>query len=172
MKPRFRLATRKARELLQKAGVVGPPVPVGDLAALAGAEVQYEPFDGELSGMIMRRGGKALIGINTKHSLGLQRFSLAHELGHLLLHRSKAFHLDGKHPIRLRDARSSTGEDIDEVEANQFAAELLMPEAFLARDVKEVAWEEAEVATGKLAERYQVSDQAMSIRLTVLGYLR
>lgn len=172
MKPRFSLAKRKARELLQKAGVAAPPVPVAELAGLAGAEVQYEPFDGELSGMIMRRGGKALIGINTKDSLGRQRFSLAHELGHLLLHRSEAFHLDGKHPIRFRDARSSTGEDVDEIEANQFAAELLMPEAFLARDVKEVAGEEAEVAARKLAERYQVSDQAMSIRLSVLGYIR
>jgi Zn-dependent peptidase ImmA (M78 family) len=172
MKPLFSLAKRKARKLLQKAGVVGPPVPVADLAALAGAEVQYEPFDGELSGMIMRREGRALIGINTKDSLGRQRFSLAHELDHLLLHRSESFHLDSKHPIRFRDARSSTGEDVDEVEANQFAAELLMPEGFLARDVQEVAGEEAEVATQRLAERYQVSDQAMSIRLSVLGYIR
>lgn len=176
MAARFSLARRKARELLRRAEVEEAPIPVEDFADLLGADIEYEPFDGELSGMVLRRGKRAVIGINETHHIHRQRFSIAHELGHLLLHRSESFHLDDTPPEqirpRFRNERSSTGEDEDEVEANQFAAELLMPAAFLERDIKEFFGQDAEVATRKLAERYNVSEQAMAIRLSVLGFIR
>lgn len=171
MAARFSLAKRKASELLLRAKVVSPPVPVEDFAVFVEAEIEYEPFDGELSGMLLRRGKKALIGINQKHHITRQRFSIAHEIGHLLLHRSESFHLDERDPIRFRNALSSTGEDDDEIEANQFAAELLMPARFLERDIQEFAGRDAEQATKQLAEKYEVSVQAMAIRLSVLGYI-
>ena len=50
-----------------------------------------------------------------------------------------------------------------EKEANSFASELLMPKEFLIKDLNEVGLD-----IDKLTEKYQVSEQAMWIRLTTL----
>ncbi len=72
-----------------------------------------------------------------------------------------------------RDTHSSEGTNVREIEANLFAAELLMPEEFLMRDVKRVCLLDLldEEAVKELAQQYKVSAQAMTIRLTTLGYL-
>lgn len=172
MAPQFSLAKRKARELLNKAGIRTAPVEVEKLAEVVGARVEYEAYDGELSGMLLRRGDDAVIGVNLKHAPTRQRFSIAHEIGHMILHRSENFHIAEKFQIKFRDLRSSTGQDSDEIEANQFAAELLMPEELLARDISGYLGTDPETAIGDLARKYQVSEQAMAIRLSVLGYVR
>ncbi|MEW6229875.1 MAG: ImmA/IrrE family metallo-endopeptidase, partial [Bacillota bacterium] len=69
---------------------------------------------------------------------------------------------------RFRDDTSALGVDQDEISANRFAAELLMPEEFLARDVDELS-DDLEWAITYLAQRYRVSEQAMTIRLMKLG---
>src|SRR5207245_482886 len=96
-----------------------------------------------------------------------QRFTIAHEIGHLLLHRGATFHVDEKSPIGFRNDRSSMATDEKEIEANQFAAELLMPRNFLDRDLGGLVEEiEAEEAVDRLARKYQVSVQAMTVRLS------
>lgn len=73
----------------------------------------------------------------------------------------------------MRDKRASEGVDADEMEANRFAAEILMPEPFLRADLKQygpmATDDEKEIA--RLAKRYQVSAQAMAIRLTSLNLI-
>ena len=49
-----------------------------------------------------------------------------------------------------------------EREANEFAAELLMPEAHLERDAEHNS-------VSRLARRYQLSEEAMGFRLRRLG---
>ena len=62
--------------------------------------------------------------------------------------------------------------DDNEIEANQFAAELLMPHDLIRRDLKKLPSDiEPETAVAQLARRYQVSIQAMTIRLNGLGVL-
>ncbi len=79
-------------------------------------------------------------------------------------------YVDGGFPFRRRDVRSSHAVDVDEMEANGFAAELLMPTAMLERDLegKDPDYEDDEL-TRRLANRYKVSLQAMAVRLATLS---
>jgi len=89
------------------------------------------------------------------------------------LHSDEHLHIDEKFPIRLqRDGKSSLGTDRTEVEANQFAAELLMPRDLLVRDIRAIPENiDVEQAVELLARKYEVSPQAMSLRLTALGFI-
>jgi Zn-dependent peptidase ImmA (M78 family) len=167
------LARKKARDLLASVKVKVPPVPVELLAKRAGAEVHYEPFSGELCGMVHRKSnGKAVIGVNALHPATRQRFTVAHELGHLLLHKDEELHVDENSPIGFRSPLSSQAVDSDEIEANQFAAELLMPVPLLTAAIRKIpAKTGTEDAITHLAEVFGVSEQAMTFRLSGLGFL-
>src|SRR3712207_1001226 len=95
--------TEAAVELLEEARVYKPPVPVERLARLRGVQVRYEPLEGDLSGMLFREGNRAIIGVNALHPKARQRFTIAHELGHLELHELTGIHLDRRFPARRRD---------------------------------------------------------------------
>lgn len=45
-----------------------------------------KPLEGGLSGFLYRDSNKSVIGVNTSHPPALQNFTIAHELGHLMLH--------------------------------------------------------------------------------------
>jgi Zn-dependent peptidase ImmA (M78 family) len=164
---------RKAERVLDAAGVAQPPVPVEQLARQCGAVVRYQPFADQLSGMLVRRGKDWIIGVNSLDAEARQRFTIAHELGHLLIHgKTDAVFVDRSFPVRFRDSRAATGTDPREVEANRFAAELLMPAGFLLDDLaeeEETDGLDADELITRLARRYDVSEQAMTIRLTNLG---
>ena len=112
-----------------------------------------------------------MIGVNRDQAAVRQRFTIAHELGHLLLHERSQVHVDREFRVRLRSGVSREGTDRDEMEANRFAAELLMPIGFLRADLEE--WE-LDLADDRqlraLARRYGVSTQSLAIRLNNLGY--
>jgi Zn-dependent peptidase ImmA (M78 family) len=142
------------------------------LAALLGAEIVLQPYTGEISGVVHRnKDGSAVIGINSLHPTQRQRFTIAHEIGHLLLHAHEQLHVDKNFPIGLRSGISGKAIDENEIEANQFAAALLMPPAFMAEDIKPLIGTDVLRAVQKLAAKYKVSEQAMSIRLSTLGYI-
>ena len=152
-------------------------VDVHDLAQKMGIEVRIEAVDNDLSGFLFRdaQSNKAIIGVNDSHHENRQRFTIAHEIGHYLLHAGEPVHVDGANvAFRLnhRDAMSSTGSDDSEREANLFAAELLMPARFLEKDLKS---RDIDLLDDKLvrelAEQYKVSTQALTFRLANLGYV-
>jgi Zn-dependent peptidase ImmA (M78 family) len=155
-------------ELLERHGVAGGPVAVDRIARAEGARIHRDALEGELSGFLYRDAGNAIIGVNTHHASVRQRFTVAHELGHLLLHDHDQLHVDYK----FRSESSSEGSDPEEIEANLFAAELLMPASFLAEDLEGAS---IDLADGdlvyELAKKYGVSTQALTIRLVTLGYL-
>ncbi len=140
-------------------------------------QVRREPFKGDVSGALLRDEHRTVIGVNALHPDTRQRFTIAHELGHLVLHTGHPVHYDrAPFRINLRNAVSSEARDPEEIEANRFAAELLMPEAMLKRDLLEqdipgldVSDEHALETVRWLADRYKVSVQAMAIRLATLG---
>src|ERR1039457_3470177 len=80
---------------------------------------------------------------------------------------------DDRSIVKLRSKVSSSGEDQEEVEANRFAAELLMPGELLAKDLETLLLTDFldERRMQQLAKRYAVSVQAMTNRLISLGYL-
>lgn len=172
-RPRLAFARGRAKWLLFNGQETGPPVDVDKLARLAGATVRHVHYKGELAGSVIRLPGKIVIGVNADQPLNRQRFTIAHELGHLLLHEGKQVHLDERLRVNLRNATSSLAVDPDEMEANQFAVELLMPEAFLEKDMLMMVDLDPESGNviSDLAEKYKVSEQAMTIRLVALRYL-
>ncbi|HVN75226.1 MAG TPA: ImmA/IrrE family metallo-endopeptidase [Thermoanaerobaculaceae bacterium] len=176
MAPRYALAKRKAQQLLEQAGITKPPVRVETLAKHVGARVRHEPFSGEgLSGMAYRQpDGRLFIGVNALHPRTRRRFTIAHEIAHLILHQHEDLHIDEAFVIELRNDRSSMAVDEKEIEANQFAAELLMPAAWLRDDLhdRRIDLESDNEAIAELAAKYQVSVQAMTIRLSALGAVR
>lgn len=167
MKPRYALAIRTARRLLEDANITRPKVDVDALAQRLGIIVRYAPLEGGISGTAIRRAdGRSIIGVNSNHTDARQRFSAAHELAHVLLHSETEFHLDDGALIGFRSEESSKGSDPQEIEANQFAAELLMPEHFIRQDLDKLQIGDLDTAIGKLADQYGVSVQAMTIRIS------
>jgi Zn-dependent peptidase ImmA (M78 family) len=164
--------------LLKQHQLSGAPVNVEQIARALGAEVQYEPTDDELSGFLFRDtlAKRAIIGVNANHHPNRQRFSIAHEIGHLLLHEGERIHIDrigrGYH-LNWRDAESGAGTNEKEMEANLFAAELLMPKKFLDADLAKLGGLDLfeDEVLGDLAKKYEVSVQAMTHRLTNLEYI-
>ena len=156
-----------AVRLLKEQNITHPPVPVDRLAEALGAQVRYLPCEAELSGMLFRDGENVIIGVNSRHHVHRQRFTIAHECGHLLLHKGKDVYIDRSFRINLRADLSSEAVDPDEIEANRFAAELLMPHRMLLEDLvgRQVDIEN-EDGIKELASRYRVSAQAMTHRLT------
>ncbi|MGH9871664.1 MAG: ImmA/IrrE family metallo-endopeptidase, partial [Pyrinomonadaceae bacterium] len=106
-----------------------------------------------------------------------QRFTIAHEIGHhFLRHQFESgehVHVDKGNYISQRGPRASDGIDGKEIEANQFAASLLMPSNALRQMVAKVAGEGPllDKQVTQLSEQFKVSEQAMTIRLTGLGLL-
>lgn len=158
-------AREAARSVLKEHGIASAPVPVDRIARQLGVRVQFAPLDNDLSGMAHIRDGIVVVGVNSLHAPNRQRFTLAHELGHVVLHRpilESAVHVDR---VLLRDRNSSTGTDQQEIEANAFASELLMPTDILetmlgGRQV--ILDDDEEIAA--LAKKFRVSESAMRFR--------
>jgi Zn-dependent peptidase ImmA (M78 family) len=165
-----------ARNLLTNARITEPPVPVEQLARDAGAVISYQPFEAEdISGLLYRTEGSApVIGVNSTNPKVRQRFTIGHELGHLALHHGHDLILERLVRLNFRDATSSTASDQEEIEANQFAAELLMPRELLQHSLTILLQgkplSDLDVVR-RLAKRFEVSQSAMEYRLTSLGML-
>jgi Zn-dependent peptidase ImmA (M78 family) len=166
MAARFKAATKAAERLLTDAAVDAPPVDVEALAERLGIRIRREPFEGKLSGLLKRTENGAILGVNSSHPASRQRFTIAHEIGHFLLH-TEALHVDDGFGIRFRDDTSSQATDDAEIEANQFASHLLMPASFLELDIRESGRIdiEDEDQVKVFADKYGVSTQAMTLRL-------
>jgi Zn-dependent peptidase ImmA (M78 family) len=163
--------------LLGRHEITRAPIPVDKIAKEIGIQIKLDKVDADLSGFIVRdKGKRALIGANKSHHPNRQRFTIAHELGHYFLHAGHTVHLDeGRlaYTVNLRNSDSSKGEDNDEREANLFAAELLMPAKFLRQDLDGVELDLLEDSKflSDLANKYRVSLQALTFRLTYLRYI-
>ena len=169
---------RKIREmvetLLKDSNITEAPVPVWEIARAKGAKIAVDSLEGDLSGFLFRDANQKVIGVNTHHATVRQNFTVAHELGHLLLHDQEQLHVDRAFPtVRLRDDASSRGDDDAEKEANLFAAELLMPHNFVRRDLQDRDGLDLydDDFIPDLAARYGVSVQALMFRLQYLGYI-
>lgn len=131
---RTHVGAREATDLLAKLGTDTLPVPVEQLAELAGAQVRFGPMDSELSSFVLNRRGTAVIGVNDQKPLTRQRFAIAHEIGHILLHAdllADVVHIDKEFKLAELQGRDSWFE----AEASQFAMELLIPSQRLRREL-------------------------------------
>jgi Zn-dependent peptidase ImmA (M78 family) len=148
------------------------PVDVRAISGDCGTSVTEEELEDSVSGFLVLRDGRGIIGVNRKHHPNRQRFTIAHELAHYLLHRDAASVFIDASPVFFRDETSSEGSKAQEIEANAFAAELLMPAAALrARVGNRPVDGHDEAALRRLASEFGVSPQALLIRLTRLDLI-
>jgi len=176
MKVRWNKVQMEAVKLLQKYNVRSAPVPLENIADSLGVAIRKTKLDSKVDGFLYSTTGKSVIGVNQSNVRPRQRFTIAHELGHFLLHRRQILHVDEKDALSLRNQLSAQGVDPYEIEANSFAANLLMPRELLAGDLSTIRID-PEDTKGKrtiklLADKYEVSEQALLIRLGTLGFIR
>jgi Zn-dependent peptidase ImmA (M78 family) len=163
------LSEAEAKAKIARRGYIGVlPVPLEQIARREGIKVELTPLDDDLSGMSFIKNGVAGIVLNLNHHPNRRRFTLAHEIGHHLMHMpylTNNVHVDKI--VLNRDVVSSQAVDRREMEANAFAAELLMPEAELRRyhtvDLNDDDFLYA------LSKKLKVSVTALTYRLIKLG---
>ena len=150
---------KAAEDFRQELKLKGVPVDLEKAAKKLNIKIRRAPSE-DFSGLLIRKDGRALIGINDSESHVRQRFTLAHELAHFRLHPTKDAFVD------YRDNQTGVARNKKEREANLFAACLLMPREKLIADVQKVSSKgiyEAEIQ--ELAQKYDVSGEAMNYRL-------
>jgi len=173
-----RTARTQAESLAHFCGFSNPPVDVELVANKLGLKVIYANLgeNENVSGLLISKGDSTIIAVQETDSHNRQRFTIAHEIGHFhLRHQFEAgehVHVDRGHLITPRNSRSSSGVDSKEIDANQFAACLLMPSALVRKRIKALKVESlCDYHVEQLAEDFKVSAQAMTIRLSTLGFL-
>ncbi len=125
------------------------PIPVNKLAVLLGFQVvPLHSIDDACSAIVSIK--EKLIGINAKHHRHRQRFSLGHEIAHILL----------KH----RPESRCTAKEIAlyNREADMCAAEMLMPKGLVKQRLDETK------NPAQLAKEFDVSEEAMKMKLSSL----
>lgn len=168
---------RVVRQLLAEHNFIAGPIDVVYLAKALNIELRIRDFAKDMSGFAYQKAGEKVIGVNANDGYFRQRFTIAHELGHIFLDPRDDLNVDKNFVLQYRNGLSSEGTDLKEIEANYFAAELLMPENLLKQDIETYKnrfggfdFEDDELVK-LLAKKYEVSGQAMSVRLASLHYL-
>jgi Zn-dependent peptidase ImmA (M78 family) len=166
VRPRYARIEHLTDALLTEAGITAPHVEIEKIVKTRGITIRMMDLK-EISGLVVRDGTATVIGVNKMHALTRRRFTIAHECAHALLHEGKEVRYDKDFRVDFRSGMSSLGVDVEEMEANFFAACILMPRRFLEADplISELDVEDAAATVAALAARYKVSTQAMSIRL-------
>jgi Zn-dependent peptidase ImmA (M78 family) len=127
--------------------------------------VAVDAFDDGLDGLTYQTESFRLILVNNQTSWSRQRFTLAHELAHVLAQDGQA-----GHGVRVdRDVMDTAGPDrLVEIRANAFAAAFLMPPAEVRSMFAEGATEQT---FARAIGRFRVSPSAMAWRLVSLAIL-
>jgi len=121
--------------------------------------LEYVQMETAISGSLIYEKGVWIIRVNKNHNSKRQRFTIAHEIGHYVMHRNKLQSFTDEIFFRARN-----NGDIEN-RANDFASKLLMPEENVRMAIKEGVRN-----LGLLAKRFDVSAPAMKIRVQELGY--
>jgi Zn-dependent peptidase ImmA (M78 family) len=158
----------RARDVLRRHNLTTIPIDPLVLAHREGIKVNNAEFsDDNLAGMIVKEGDDVTMLVNSSDPPFRKRFTIAHELGHHFMH---LMH-DGEFVDREANLfRQQTGEEKEmnptrrqEIQANMFAASLLMPEDEVRRYWKE------RPSIDELARIFKVSAEAMGYRVANLG---
>lgn len=149
------VAERQAARLLELMHVDQPPVPMFVVSSLPGITVDRQT-DWPTSAMAVAHGQSWRIVLKSSEPRQRQRYSLAHELKHILDDPFEA-RLYGRLKPATRRRRA-------ERDCDYFGACLMMPRAWIKRDF----YRGLQTAP-KLARRYFMSEVAMRRRLADLG---
>jgi Zn-dependent peptidase ImmA (M78 family) len=140
------------------------PVMLGALAAELGITVKLSSLPTGISGQIERADAGYEIKINRHETRERQRFTLAHEIAHFLLHREYIDAAEGG--IKDNVLYRSGAPHRIEFEANRLAADLVMPPFKIDEELSRFEGELSESEIEVLARRFGVSKAAMEIRIS------
>ncbi len=159
---------RSARDILRDHGLLQLPVDPLKVAHALNIKVMNAKFsEAGKSGVVTKKGNNLSIYLDYDDSPARKRFTIAHEIAHLILHM-----LEGDSEILDTEDNFRSLIDTDEGwsaqkqmerEANVFAAALLMDEELVRRE-----WENTKDIS-LLSWKFQVSQSAMAIRLSNLN---
>lgn len=149
------------------------PIDPVELAKRFGIEVYKAEFEtlknDTISGLIRVKDNDITIYVNKADSILRQRFTIAHELGHYFMHinkiKNKGINID------MHRKTGYTSLIPDEIDANKFAAALLMPKKIVNEYYKKVNYigMDKEFIVDWLSSQFKVSKQAMIFRMKNLG---
>lgn len=139
------------------------PVKLGAIAERLGVKVLLSTLPRGTSGQIGKEHDNFVIRINRHEAKHRQRFTLAHELAHYLLHR-ELIEADGEWSENVLLRAPNQPIQI-EYEANRLASDLVIPSALLSRATAEYAGPITSEVIEDLARRFGVSAAAMEIKL-------
>jgi Zn-dependent peptidase ImmA (M78 family) len=162
----MRDAGRKASECLRVYWTERTiPVDPVRIAERLGAKVLQSDLPPTVSGAVLKNAGQdPIILVDQSESEARKRFTIAHELGHYVRRAEE----DAIDYVDLRGPGARLGTDPEEVYANNFAANLLMPADEVKRAWKELGTDDCIPAIA-LSERFLVSLDAISHRLRNLN---
>lgn len=155
-------------EILKKQENMEFPIDPIKISNYFGLKVKSGEFsDSDISGMINAKTKEIFIA--SSEPVTRQRFSVAHELGHYILHYQGKDTMPDEYNAELhvsyRDSVSSLGFSHKEMEANYFAACLLMPEHEIKKQ-----WNNKQ-DINYVANYFFVSQVALTFRLQFLGLI-
>lgn len=166
-----------ASRLLNKLGIENAPIPIKKIIRELNIKLNSFDLGDDVSGVLVIENNSPRIGYNPSESNVRQRFTLAHELGHYILHCDKKqnglfvdstkvmFRRQGSTPLELRQER----------QANAFAAAILMPENLVKKEYealnKRKDYLTDDTIVKKLSSIFKVSEIAMTYRLMNLEYI-
>jgi len=162
-----------ARAVLQQLVQPVIPTPLDEIAVAVGiteiTDHESTAFEGALLTDSNKMSGAILCKKGTLKER--RRFTIGHELGHYL----NQWHVPSgggfectKAQMLAANPKGATGRSKWEGEANEFAAELLMPSSKFNAEVRKIRKLEIP-AIARLAERYEVSKLACARRIVGLG---
>ncbi|HLX12150.1 MAG TPA: ImmA/IrrE family metallo-endopeptidase [Bacteroidota bacterium] len=147
-----------ARKLLRDSGIKEPPIDVEQIAMQNKFVVKFLDSQPTAFSGILHRELKA-IGINRDHAGVRKRFSIAHELGHYFL----------QHPQEEEASLNEGSQEkwrVCEIEANQFAGELLVPRDLLKSECEKLKNAPVDEKVNILAKTFFVSREVLVIQLS------
>ncbi|MCH4025249.1 MAG: ImmA/IrrE family metallo-endopeptidase [Acetobacter fabarum] len=163
--PDYDRAIREANRLVARYYFETPPVDPEIIAEGEGVDVLYARFkpavSNNLSGYLDIKSREIVV--NKEISPTRKIFTIAHELGHFILHQDYAASQNYL-TLPRRDDYADRKPDVEK-EADVFAANLLMPET-MVRKYMEVA------SIPEMARMFAVSDAAMRHRVSQLSRVR
>lgn len=156
------------------------PIDIDKIAIALGISVEYDhSISQDIVGKIFFAGESPIVKINPLRNSydPRRRFTLAHEIGHYCLHSAKT--KQGFVDSQKTMSRTESYWDKYESEANNFAAQLLMPKTLILDEGQNIIREYREKNNAKdmpvrlfvetMADKFEVSSKAMEYRLKNIG---
>ena len=157
---------QKALKVLSDNYIIEPFVNVFDIANGEGISIEYRKMpqgNTDVSGFFDSKTNT--IYVNVDNSIARRTYTVAHELGHYFLG-----HKPDEYGLYRRNNSYSGTKKQKEKEADCFAANLLMPEDMIRKELKEYPFLKNSIQL--LASRFGVSPSAMTYRLINLRIIK